>query len=91
MDDTDSKMKGVTMQRRLPLNVIPVIALYVFSFTVAADPHKRTQPEKVGMSTERLERIGPAMQKYIDDELVPGVVTAVMRKGKLVYLNRWCC
>lgn len=87
MDDTDSKMKGVTMQRRLPLNVIPVIALYVFSFTVAADPHKRTQPEKVGMSTERLERIGPAMQKYIDDELVPGVVTAVMRKGKLVYLN----
>jgi CubicO group peptidase (beta-lactamase class C family) len=45
------------------------------------------QPESVGMSSERLERIGPAMQRYIDAELVPGTVTAIMRKGKLVHLD----
>lgn len=43
--------------------------------------------ESVGMSSARLERIGPAMQRYIDAELVAGTVTAIMRKGKLVHLD----
>ena len=46
-----------------------------------------TEPESVGMSSERLERIGPAMQKYIDDKLIPGVVTLVARKGKVVHFK----
>ncbi len=54
---------------------------------VKAEIHDLAKAEAVGMSTERLNRIGPAMQKYIDADLVPGVVTAVMRKGKLVYVN----
>ncbi len=45
------------------------------------------RPESVGMSSERLGRIGPAMQRYIDAELVPGTVTAIMRKGRLVHLE----
>lgn len=44
-------------------------------------------PESVGMSSERLARIGPAMQRYIDARLVPGTITAVMRRGKLVHLQ----
>ncbi len=44
-------------------------------------------PESVGMSSERLARIAPAMQRYIDDRLVPGTITAVMRRGKLVHLE----
>lgn len=44
-------------------------------------------PESVGMSSERLARIAPAMQKYIDDQLVPGVVTLVARKGKVVHFE----
>ncbi|MEK9872055.1 MAG: serine hydrolase domain-containing protein, partial [Gammaproteobacteria bacterium] len=46
-----------------------------------------SDPEAVGMSAERLARIGPAMQKYIDAELVPGVVTLVARKGKVVHFE----
>ncbi len=45
------------------------------------------KPKAVGMSEERLARIAPAMQRYIDDGLVPGVITAVMRQGKLVHLE----
>ena len=48
---------------------------------------KTAKPERVGMSSERLARIAPAMQKYIDAQLTPGVVTAIMRKGKLVHLS----
>lgn len=42
---------------------------------------------KVGMSGERLRRIEPAMQKYIDQQLVPGVVTLVARHGKVVHFE----
>ena len=45
------------------------------------------RPESVGMSSDRLARIAPAMQRYIDAELVPGTITAIMRKGKLVHLE----
>lgn len=45
------------------------------------------RPESVGMDSERLARIAPAMQRYIDDGLVPGTVTAIMRKGKLVHFQ----
>ncbi len=53
-----------------------------------ADPGlPMASPESVGMSSERLARIRPAMQKYIDDRLVPGVVTMVVRKGKVVHFE----
>ncbi|MFT7651151.1 MAG: CubicO group peptidase (beta-lactamase class C family), partial [Candidatus Azotimanducaceae bacterium] len=45
------------------------------------------KPESVGMSSERLQRIDTAMQKYIDQQLTPGVITAIIRKGKLVHFN----
>ncbi len=45
------------------------------------------RPESVGMSSERLARIAPAMQRYIDAELVPGTITAIARRGRLVHLE----
>lgn len=54
----------------------------------SADPGLPTvAPESVGMSSERLARIAPAMQQYIDDQLVPGVITMVARKGKVVHFE----
>lgn len=46
-----------------------------------------TKPSRVGMSAERLERIAPAMQQYIDNGLVPGTVTLVARRGKVVHFE----
>jgi CubicO group peptidase (beta-lactamase class C family) len=45
------------------------------------------KPEEVGMSSERLARIHTSMQRYVDKGLVPGVVSLVARKGKVVYLD----
>jgi CubicO group peptidase (beta-lactamase class C family) len=45
------------------------------------------KPEDVGMSSARLHRIGAAMDKYIDARLVPGTVTLVARKGKVVHFE----
>ncbi|MFN6061536.1 MAG: serine hydrolase domain-containing protein, partial [Burkholderiales bacterium] len=42
-------------------------------------------PESVGMSSPRLEKISQAMQTEIDSQRLPGAVVMVARKGKLVY------
>lgn len=42
-------------------------------------------PETVGMSSERLARIAPVIQSYIDRQLIAGAVTAVARNGQLVH------
>ncbi|MEK6300070.1 MAG: serine hydrolase domain-containing protein [Acidobacteriota bacterium] len=45
------------------------------------------RPEAVGMSSERLARIRVAMQRYVDRKEVPGVVTLVARRGKVVHFD----
>ncbi len=42
-------------------------------------------PESVGMSSERLGRIGTALKSEIDQGKIPGAVVMIMRRGKLVY------
>lgn len=74
-----------------------VTCLSVLCFTVswstlswadADDPGLPTaRPSKLGFSQERLDRIKPAMQHYIDQALVPGTVTLIARKGKVVYFE----
>jgi CubicO group peptidase (beta-lactamase class C family) len=43
------------------------------------------RPESVGLSSERLARIRPALEKYIADDKIAGVVTLVARRGKVVH------
>ena len=47
------------------------------------------KPEDVGMSSERLARIGPAMQKHIDAGEIAGVVTLVARRGRIVHFEAY--
>ena len=42
-------------------------------------------PESVGVSSERLKRIKPVIQGFIDREMIPNAVMLVMREGKPVY------
>ena len=44
-------------------------------------------PEAVGVSAERLERIRPVMQGYVDDGNLPGFLTVVARRGKIVHFE----
>ncbi len=50
-------------------------------------PVESVDAEEVGMSTERVARIAPAMQSYVDSGAVPGILTAVARHGKPVHLQ----
>jgi CubicO group peptidase (beta-lactamase class C family) len=60
----------------------------------AQNPANSTNPqlpmgraEDVGMSTERLGRMKVAMQGYVDRGEVPGVVTLIARRGRVVHLE----
>lgn len=44
-----------------------------------------TSPESVGMSSDRLKRIGVTINDYIEKGRIPGAVVLIMRDGKLVY------
>ena len=63
------------------------LALLLIVASAQAREIPRAKPESVGMSSERLARIAPAMQKYIDAEMTPGIITAIVRKGKLVHFE----
>jgi CubicO group peptidase (beta-lactamase class C family) len=41
--------------------------------------------DAAGMSTRRLERVGPAMQSYIDRGVYAGINTLIARRGKVVH------
>ncbi len=47
--------------------------------------HEITSPESVGMSPKRLERVGRAMQGFVDRGDVAGISTLVARRGNVVY------
>ena len=42
-------------------------------------------PAALGFDPERLSRIGPAMQAFVDDRRVPNLVTLVARRGQIVH------
>ena len=44
-------------------------------------------PEEAGVSAERLERIRPVMQGYVDDGSLSGFLTVVARRGKIVHFE----
>ncbi|MGY8959046.1 MAG: serine hydrolase, partial [Alphaproteobacteria bacterium] len=45
-------------------------------------------PESVGVDARRLDRIGPWMNDYVDSGRLESCLTAVMRRGKLIYLDQ---
>jgi len=80
-------MKSITRLFVGLLVALCTLSLAIFSMHASAKEIPRAKPESVGMSSERLRRIAPAMQKYIDQGLTPGVITAILRKGKLVHFQ----
>jgi CubicO group peptidase (beta-lactamase class C family) len=73
----------IRLFRSLAASLILVLAAY--QWAAAAPPLPTAPPESMGLSSERLAKIGVALQKAIDEGGFPGAVIMVARKGKLVY------
>ncbi len=57
----------------------------VLCFSLAASDLPRVKPEAVGMSSERLERIGVWLRGVVEKKQAAGFVSLVARRGKVVY------
>ncbi len=47
----------------------------------------RNNVQKLGFSPQRLGRIKPLLQRFVDEGKLPGFVTLVARRGKIAYLE----
>jgi CubicO group peptidase (beta-lactamase class C family) len=66
---------------------IPLFTLmFNFFFLLAtAQPTVTAEPESVGLSTERLDRLSRFLDKEIEDKDIPGAVSLIFREGEVVY------
>src|SRR3954471_22266034 len=75
------------------MNAIKVLAttacLLASGAAFADDPLPRAKPEDVGLSSERLTRIGTTLKADIAAGRIPGGVIAIARRGKLVALDAY--
>jgi len=79
----------MSFPRKLILTMISALGLAVPAALTAAEL-PMASPESVGVSSERLERLDAAMQRYIDAELLAGTVSLIARDGKVIHVNSQC-
>src|ERR1700745_3038766 len=77
-------MQQKTMPR---LALLLAVGLFLASLAAAAQEIPTAQPESVGLSSERLERITAKVQQAIDGKRIAGAVTLVARHGKIAYFK----
>ncbi len=64
-----------------------LVAVFILAAIGFAQDLRIVKPETVGLSSERLERIGATVQRSIDDKLIAGAVTLVVRRGQVAWFK----
>ena len=72
--------------RRLVRSIVFFILLVIVP-VVRGQELPAAKPEDVGLSAEKLARVGPAVQTLVDEQKVAGAITIVARRGKVVYFE----
>jgi CubicO group peptidase (beta-lactamase class C family) len=73
------------MNRKITVSTLAFVVLV--AATTFAQELPRAKPETLGLSPERLERIGAAVQRSIDDKRIAGAVTLVARRGRVAWFK----
>ena len=64
-----------------------VVLMLLLGGASLAQDLPRVPPEEVGLSPERLERVGRWLQAEIDGRKIPGAVLLIARQGKVAYFE----
>ena len=70
--------------RKLTLLTVCIVFV-LLSVHAGAESLPRAEPEAVGLSAERLDRIGRVLRGEIEKGKIPGAVALVARKGRIAY------
>jgi CubicO group peptidase (beta-lactamase class C family) len=80
-------MHPISFHRRRSSTAASLLFLLLVSGFCAAQELPTAKPESVGLSSERLERIGNEVQRSIDNKRIAGAVTLVMRHAKVAWFK----
>ena len=75
------KIKAMTKR------MVFVGSAFALSTSAWANGLPMASPESVGISSERLERMSGAMQRYIDANQLAGTVSLISRKGQVIHME----
>ena len=75
-----------TMRKTILLTAIALV-IVVFDAPASAQGLPTATPESVGLSSAQLDRVTAGLQAHIDQGHIAGVVAAVVRDGRLVYME----
>lgn len=64
-----------------------VIIVFCASESVFSADYKLVNPNKVGLSKERLKRLDHLVEEHVNQKKIAGAVLLVARKGKIAYLK----
>jgi CubicO group peptidase (beta-lactamase class C family) len=77
-------MESTIRYKKRRHHALALLAIFVFAAAFAQSQPAQSKPESLGFSSERLIRLHEAMQRPVDEKRLAGVVTLLMRHGKLV-------
>src|SRR5262245_63256205 len=72
---------------RIDRALVVFVSFLLLVSTLAAGSVPTAKPEEVGLSTERLSRIGEAVLRHVAAGNVSGAVTLVARRGRIVHFE----
>ncbi|MDE0636425.1 MAG: serine hydrolase [Candidatus Poribacteria bacterium] len=77
--------------RILKYTILSLLCVSILVYGAATDVPEHglpmAVPEDVGVSTERLEKIAPVLQGYVNKGQTPGFLTVIARKGKIAHFE----
>ncbi len=77
--------------REFKFTLLPLFFICLLAYGSGTDVHEyglpKAVPEDVGVSSERLGVITPTLQGYVDKGQLPGFLTVIARKGKVVHFE----
>ena len=62
-----------------------LLASLLISSTAYSDDFDRARPERLGFSSQRLERLDAVLNSYIEQDKLAGQVVLVLRNGRIAY------
>jgi len=75
------------MHRHVLARSFSFLILFGLAVAASAQSLRPASPDSIGLSAERLERLGAALQAYVDKGEVAGSVTLVARRGRVAYFE----
>jgi CubicO group peptidase (beta-lactamase class C family) len=85
--DIQTRKEEILMKIIKQMMLTTLFFILITSIASAQGIPQATNPEEVGLSKERLQRISDWIQGDVNKGIVPGAVVMVLRKGKVAYFE----